>query len=562
PAPTSAATPADQTPAPATAPADHAPAPVYLPKVPPQRPLSPDSRQQTGVLEYTDYHCRQPLRILVEEDILVPDTKPDLMELLSTAAWPELTETRFFSGSSGLNSLKLSGVLLLQLLYVGQTRQGQESISSLETKLSFRDEIPLRTEPGSELTVSARLESIDSSIVNERKLRVKAVVLLDVREYRKHQWEFFESLDGEDIQTLKETVSFTNLFFRKTESSEIEEEWKLKEAFPEIGEILSYRASVVENHKQITPEKAIISCTLYCDVLYLPAAENEGEDSASLPPVFVQEKADFTQFIPLEGQELPEPLLGLASVVLSNVRVEAAEEENGARDLLKLTGDVETTLELFEAREQEVSTDAYHNRQEVQTETAAETVERLAGAGTAEQTARSIIEVPQKYGGAEQVLSVTGYPLVESVSAEPAKVVVEGKVPVEVVCLSAEEDQPPFSLKQDIAFRSSVDIPEAESGMSAGAQVSLKELWFDKINNRQIEVNAALKVAAQVCSSESHSMITGVSLLPLTEEGGKSPSMILYVVQPGDSLWKIAKKFRTTVDALREINELGASDLI
>ena len=36
----------------------------------------------------------------------------------------------------------------------------------------------------------------------------------------------------------------------------------------------------------------------------------------------------------------------------------------------------------------------------------------------------------------------------------------------------------------------------------------------------------------------------------------ESPGMVGYIVQKGDSLWKIAKENHTTVDNLREINSL------
>ena len=34
-----------------------------------------------------------------------------------------------------------------------------------------------------------------------------------------------------------------------------------------------------------------------------------------------------------------------------------------------------------------------------------------------------------------------------------------------------------------------------------------------------------------------------------------------YIVQPGDSLWKIAKKFHTTVDNIKETNGLTEDEI-
>ena len=57
-------------------------------------------------------------------------------------------------------------------------------------------------------------------------------------------------------------------------------------------------------------------------------------------------------------------------------------------------------------------------------------------------------------------------------------------------------------------------------------------------------------------------MITGVDVQPLdTEKLQKLPGIVGYIVQPGDSLWKIAKKFHTTVDNIMDTNGL-TSDLL
>ena len=46
-----------------------------------------------------------------------------------------------------------------------------------------------------------------------------------------------------------------------------------------------------------------------------------------------------------------------------------------------------------------------------------------------------------------------------------------------------------------------------------------------------------------------------------TEKLQKLPGIVGYIVQPGDSLWKIAKKFHTTVDNIMDTNGL-TSDLL
>ena len=50
-------------------------------------------------------------------------------------------------------------------------------------------------------------------------------------------------------------------------------------------------------------------------------------------------------------------------------------------------------------------------------------------------------------------------------------------------------------------------------------------------------------------------------LLESEEPDKKGPSMVLYITRKGDCMWDIAKKYRTTVERLKAINEVEADSL-
>ena len=57
--------------------------------------------------------------------------------------------------------------------------------------------------------------------------------------------------------------------------------------------------------------------------------------------------------------------------------------------------------------------------------------------------------------------------------------------------------------------------------------------------------------------------IESVAFQPVqAEELEARPGIVGYIVQPGDSLWKIAKKFHTTVEAVMEANGLSSDALM
>ena len=49
---------------------------------------------------------------------------------------------------------------------------------------------------------------------------------------------------------------------------------------------------------------------------------------------------------------------------------------------------------------------------------------------------------------------------------------------------------------------------------------------------------------------------------PYLEELSDRPAILLYVVQQGDSLWKIAKRYNAPLELLKEVNQLKNPDLL
>lgn len=63
-----------------------------------------------------------------------------------------------------------------------------------------------------------------------------------------------------------------------------------------------------------------------------------------------------------------------------------------------------------------------------------------------------------------------------------------------------------------------------------------------------------LEVMAVLQNSEDLNLIQDIDI---TEDSNHNPySMIIYFVKPGDTLWKIAKQFKSKVEDIAKINEI------
>lgn len=78
----------------------------------------------------------------------------------------------------------------------------------------------------------------------------------------------------------------------------------------------------------------------------------------------------------------------------------------------------------------------------------------------------------------------------------------------------------------------------------------------------EAEVKATLSLELLVFSRCRRTLLQDAELVDYDPEKVRSiPGIVGYCVQPGDTLWKIAKKFYTTVDEIREENEEIGEDV-
>jgi hypothetical protein len=543
--------------------------PVIVPKTVPAKIVPAAGGTLSSKLKLVDMKRKEPLRVTIEEDILVPDVKPDLERILAMEGKIRLSEREIHTGQMETDRVRLLGDLILQTLYVPEHMVDGEPIVSIESKIPFKNETEMRAGPYSDLAVTPTIESIDYSVVNERKFRVRAAVVFGIKEYSNVDVEVFEGVRDEEVQMLKEKINLTDVAARKTDSIEVKDDLILKENMPEILKILRYDVNVVENHKQVTKEKAVINASVYCNILYLGSernpdavqAEEVGADpgAETAAPVLYQGKTEFTQFIRLDGDYNPSDQNPAGSKVnfnIASLNLTAKEDANGKRSLFELDMNVDTGLELYKNIEKEVVTDVYHHMKDVQFETDEIGVMALAGSGVAEISAREIVNIPERFGNVDKVVYIAGNINEKRSFIDQTKSVVEGVVTVNLICTSADASKTAFNVSQEIPFRSSMEIPGITPEMTANNDIVLKELWFDKINNKQIEVNAGILVNTAVSSQKKHQLVKNVSFLESPQDNTQLPGIVLYIARSGDTIWNVAKRYRTTIEELKKINEL------
>ena len=110
-----------------------------------------------------------------------------------------------------------------------------------------------------------------------------------------------------------------------------------------------------------------------------------------------------------------------------------------------------------------------------------------------------------------------------------------------------------------IPFNFEVNSDSINENCKVDTNIDIKRDDFI-LNEGNIDTNISLEFNISVNRSERLNIINEIN----TEESRDNNiySMVIYFVKPGDTLWKIAKKFRSTIDDIARVNNIEDIDKI
>ena len=115
------------------------------------------------------------------------------------------------------------------------------------------------------------------------------------------------------------------------------------------------------------------------------------------------------------------------------------------------------------------------------------------------------------------------------------------------------------TINTKIPFSITVNMQDVDSNSIIDTQIDVTKQNF-VVNNSTIDANIDLEVTTNMCNTEEVNIIENIT----SEETECVPacSMVIYFVKPGDTLWKIAKQYKSTVEDIVRINQIQNPDKI
>ena len=486
---------------------------------------------------------RQCVTYQFEEDILVPDIKEDMTDILLMEAECDMMpmEKNLIPKTDDL--LNFTGTIMIQTLYRSDKKDSLPV--AITSKVPYKYQWNLHCQAPAEGYFRCNVKQLEYMIINERKFRVKVTLEFAAYLYEKKELSFFQSLEDTALEMKTEEVTLSGLTARVKEETTVDVMVEILEQKELPVEILWQDYKVTENYRQVTTEKIVLNGFVYVELLYL--GRNEEQEEALFHRT---ERVEFNQFIPL-GKELRGRTWSIVKTDMENMGLHTViEKREDSTVCFHLAGTLRCSISLFEEQTKEMVVDAYHLEKEFTCNFEHQTYKNAVFSRSTELQIRDVVHLPEGTK-AESAVFCRCRPLHWKAQLEKNRIVLGGSL--QAVSLWKDAAGIHGATSQH-GFQQTVETEGLEPDMHVELDLFVRDCRLTYLNERQMELCCSLVVSCDGYCDKHFILLEE----PAFVEGGKLPrdAMVITAVEENESLWALAKRHRTTCQRIQDVNYL------
>lgn len=484
-------------------------------------------------------------QFFIDEDYNVPDAKGDIARIIYSEGNLRVDDVKHME-----NYLKVNGKLVFRILYV--TDEGEKRLASLEGKIPFDEMIYIEDHPDGRFQILSAKVDFTASLVHSRKVSIKAVAELTAAPEGLKDEEVAVDLE-ENMPVYKKSrpVNLLQLMASKKDTYRIKEELTIPASKENVGTMIWSDVISRKMDSRLVENALVIKGELLVFLFY------ESPDG----------KTDWLeQSIPYEGQiecsGVDDQMYHHVSSTLGDIILDLRPDEDGELRIIGIEGTMELKLVAYREETLEVLEDVYALGKECDLKQEKRQYDGLVMQNHSQCRVTEQLNLPELGGDLLQICHSAGVLEPESYQIIPEGIRVEGILHVSFLYVKASDEVPYDTWQGMVPFSYVIESNETVPDMKYDIAPHIEQLSVNMVGNGQVEVKAVLAFDSLFRKPVVIHTISDAVFRDIDKkEMEKRPGLIGYTVKPGDDLWKLAKRYCTTMEGIQEVNHLNGEEL-
>lgn len=490
--------------------------------------------------EYQQFIKEENINQRIKGEFLIPDTHPDVEEIISVFGRANITRKEKLA-----EKILIEGDIEYTVLYLAREDE-RLMLNSVSYNDKFSEYIEgLEPEHRISCEANSQIEHIEGKIINERKIAIEGHLNVRAECYKELQIDFLRDVKGiSDIQLLRKPGIIDKLAAEKEIGFSGKGTIYISRDKPQVGKIIKSSVNIHKQEIKLSEDRVSVSCFCKAELLYRAA------DSRTV--VAAEEDIFLNKEEELVGVNSSMVCLGDFSIVNYDLRV----REDDLGEVRKIDLDIQgrTDLKVIEKYNVDLINDAYSPSVVVEAKQQDTSMGMIKDIGSAEAVVKENIQIPPAVVGPVNIITISGDAIITDKKIISGKAFIEGVLNAEVIYTAEEGEKEADKISSQETFNVTIDLPNSEDNINCIARCFIENIQ-GVIEGSTIGIRTIISVQAKSVANVVKRWMSSLELKE-GEVQSKKASIIIYVVQPGDTVWSLAKKFAATMESVIRVNNL------
>lgn len=481
--------------------------------------------------------CQKKELIFVHNDMIVPDAKPDILNTINSSGNICIYKKEVLD-----DKIKIEGSVNVYIMYLPDSKD--DNLRALNCNLDFSETIACQgVREGMTLILKPSIKDIECKVLNGRKISLKAGIEFNIKVYSNEDVEIINSINNiEDIQILPQDFKVNSLIGNGRTTVYAKDTLNLK-LEDELAEVLKVDLALVNQDLKISYNKVLAKSELDINIMYL-TEDNRIES--------VNGKIPIVGFIDIPN--ITEDNICDINYEMKNmiIKLNPAEEHS-----IYIEFEIEATCMAFEKKQISLIQDLYSPRMNLEF-----TLRKISSSSERiEKTTNFTVNSTEIVSELEDanILDVETNINLSNIQITNTKIMYSGEVNLNFIFTNSNAVN---STTLKIPFETSEDNVYGTDKINVETNASVENTDFNLKQNGEVDCKIDICLSTKTSQNVSMNLIDDIDIVDDDENDQDYNSLVLYIVKPGDTLWKIAKNFNTTVDEISRMNGIGDQDKI
>jgi len=497
-------------------------------------------------IEYEQLLGENTADTVVKEEYVIPDTHPDVREILMLDVKALINSKEIIE-----DKVYLEGQLQYNVIYISKN-QDQTDVENVVYSSKFSNTIGIMgARPEMLCDAECFVEHIDCKIINERKICLEGILKLKSEVYKNFSFQIVKDIEAvKDVQYLKNPTSIDKITRSLNGELVGKANIKIPNDKPEIAKVVKCDINIHKKEVKLYEGKIQVNAFACISLIY------KGRDSREL--FYTEQEVMLNKELDFEGVN---PYMeNYTDFKLDAMEFDIKEDDLGEKRIVDVEFLIRTNTRAMHKEEVDMIEDVYSPTAMLEMDKKDYGLNVMQGQLLTEALVKGDIELNNSKGKPSKVIMCNASVCVTDKKVMEDKVIIEGIMNVTVLYRSDDDEKYLSAVKDEIPFTCGAEILGTKINMSSVCKVSLENINAD-IEVGNISVRAVVKVYTRVNYMVQKKFLVDVYPIEM-EVPKKKASISIYVVQTGDTLWKIAKKYNTTMQEVAMVNGIDDSNII